>query len=117
MYNTNMQHMYVFTHMQCTYVRVCLCSPCVATTRDESNSFCMYVCAIRGLLRVCGLQMCFWVEREVLDERNLKLRADTVGFFIRVAKVSSTSLHPPEELGGVEWALSVGWLLTDFNLF
>ena len=33
------------------------------------------------------LQMCFWVEREVLEERNLKLRADTVAFFIRVAKV------------------------------
>ena len=39
--------------------------------------------------------MCFWVEREVLEERSLKLRADMVGFFIRVAKVS-----PPMEMVG-----------------
>ena len=32
-------------------------------------------------------QICFWVEREVLEERSLKLRCDLVGFFIRVAKV------------------------------
>lgn len=46
--------------------------------------------------------MCFWVEREVLEERNLKLRGDTVAFFIRVAKVC-----PPLEMGGQTECLSM----------
>lgn len=47
--------------------------------------------------------MCFWVEREVLEERSLKLRSDTVGFFIRVAKVSPShragSFKRPRQYG------------------
>lgn len=30
--------------------------------------------------------ICFWVEREILSERNLKLRSDMLGFFIKLSK-------------------------------
>ena len=49
----------------------------------------------------------------MLDERNLKLRADTVGFFIRVAKVSPSSLQAGRDrvCGGC------GLMLIDFSVF
>ena len=77
------------------YAHVCICSLCVAYCCVERASRCLFLLAHM-------LQMCFWVEREVLEERNLKLRGETVAFFIRVAKVC-----PPLEVGGKTERLSI----------
>lgn len=88
--------------------------PVWLTTQDEKKlSRGLVETAICDMHLLCLLQMCFWVEREVLDERNLKLRADMVGFFIRVAKVSPSSLQAGRGRVGGE----CGLMLIDVNVF
>lgn len=33
------------------------------------------------------IQVCFWVEKEILNEEGVRLRADVVTHFIKIAKV------------------------------
>ena len=59
----------------------CLCMNCLCGVQFTSSKF-FHIA-----------QVCFWVEREILKEESVRLRAEVVTYFIKIAKVQCILTH------------------------